>query len=318
MSSRNSLAALLVILVSVFIWAVFAPKKDLSIRISSKLEAQKQRSDLSMKEAVFFEIAGGVKFWEIRAQTSHINNSTQKSELNNIHGVFFEGGKPALNIIAPKVFWDMKKKSIEIFSPIGYEGLSRFETASLVWSLDDKMISAKDKLFFERENVTISAGAMRSDTEMEHMVLYKSPVAVMKNKGVPDIEVSASSFEVNAKSGKIFAHGSARISRGGLSVKSEEMVFDPKTNSLAALGNAVITYRDISARVASALYNINEEKVALKGSVQLKRGDSELKGDTVSLDLKDESISIKGRRSTVLIEEELIGTGKQQGGQEKK
>ncbi len=286
MNSRTSLIALAVVLSLVFVWAVFTPEKDLAKRISNKLESQKQRSDLSMKEAVFSEIAGGVKFWEIRAESSHINNSTQKAELDRIHGIFFKDGKPSLNIIAPKVFWDMKKKSIEVFSPLGYEGISRFETAS--------------------------------DTEMEKMVLEKEPVAVMKNKGVPDIEVRASSFEVNAKSGKIYARGSARISRGELSVKSDELVFEQKTNTILASGNPAINYKDIRARSASALYNINKEKVSLKGSVLLRRKDSELKGESVTVDLRDESISIKGRKSTVLIEEELIGSGKQQAGKEEK
>lgn len=318
MNSRTSLIALAVVLSLVFVWAVFTPEKDLAKRISNKLESQKQRSDLSMKEAVFSEIAGGVKFWEIRAESSHINNSTQKAELDRIHGIFFKDGKPSLNIIAPKVFWDMKKKSIEVFSPLGYEGISRFETASLVWSLDDKKIYAKDRLSFERDNVAISAGSMSSDTEMEKMVLEKEPVAVMKNKGVPDIEVRASSFEVNAKSGKIYARGSARISRGELSVKSDELVFEQKTNTILASGNPAINYKDIRARSASALYNINKEKVSLKGSVLLRRKDSELKGESVTVDLRDESISIKGRKSTVLIEEELIGSGKQQAGKEEK
>ena len=306
MNSKNTFLLLAAVLVLVFAWALLSPEENLSLKVSKKIQEQKQKSDLFMKGATFSEAVGGTKFWEIKAITSFVNKSTQKAELNEIDGTFFKQGKPSLKIIAPKVFWDMKNQSIEIFSPIGYEENSRFETRSIIWSLDDKKITAKDKIVFERDNVTILAGSMKADTELEKMLLQNSPFAVIKNKGQSDIEVRAAVFEVNAKTGHISASVAAQLKQDGLLIDSSEIAYEAKQDLLFAKGNAVIVYKDIRARCDSARYNIKREVVSLFDNVFLKRGQNELNGDRVDIDLKDETISIKGRGSRAVIEEDLI------------
>ena len=306
MNSRNTFLLLAIILLMVFVWALLSPEENLSLKVSKKIQEQKQKSDLFMKGAIFSESVGGIKFWEIKAITSFINKSTQKAEMNDIHGTFFKNGTPSLKIIAPKVFWDMKNKSIEVISPVGYEEKSRFETASLVWSLDDKKITAKEKIVFERDNVVITAGSMKADTELEKMVLQNRPVAVIRSKGLTDIDVRAKVFEVNARNGRISAAGEAVLKRGGLMIKSNEILYDAKENLLFARGGTSVYHKDITARCFAVRYNIKSEVVSLFDKVVLKRGRSELNGDRIDINIKDETISIKGRNSRAVIEEELV------------
>lgn len=306
MNSRNTFLILVITLVLVFAWALLTPEENLTLKVSKKIQEQKQKSDLYMKGATFSEAVGGTKFWEIRAINSFINKTTQKAEMNDINGTFFKNGKPSLRIIAPKVFWDMKNKSIEIVSPIGYEEKSKFETQSLIWSLDDKMITAKDKIVFERDNLMILSGSMKADTELEKMILQDSPFAAIKNKGQPDIEVRAQMFEVNAKTGHLSAKGKAKLKRGQLIINSNEMAYEAKQDLLFAKGGTRIDFKDISARCSAARYNIKREVVSLFDNVFLKRGQNELNGDRIDISLKDETISIKGRRSRAVIEEELL------------
>ncbi|MEK7375850.1 MAG: LptA/OstA family protein [Candidatus Margulisiibacteriota bacterium] len=202
----------------------------------------------------------------------------------------------------------MKNKSIEIISPLGYEEKSKFETKSILWSLDDKNITAKDRIVFERDNITIIAGSMKADTELEKMLLQNSPFAVIRNKGLPDIKVRAKEFEVNARTGYLSAGGAAELVRGELLIKSDEIAFDAKDNILFAKGGARITYKDISAVCLLAQYNIRKDAVSLLKGVSLKRGGNELNGDKIDINLKDDTISIKGRRSRVVIEEDLLSS----------
>ena len=308
MNSRNTFFLLVLILVLIFGWALFNPEENLTLKVSKKIEEQKQKSDLFMKGATFSEAVGGNKFWEIKAITSFINKSTQKAEMNEINGTFFKDGKPSLKIIAPKVFWDMRNKRIEVISPLGYQDKSKFETSSLIWSLDDKKITAKEKIVFERDNVTVTAGSMKADTDLEMMVLQNSPFALIKIKGLPDIEVRSGVFKVNAKTGFLSASGSAELKRGDLLIKSDEISFDAKQSILFAKGDTKITYKDISAVCLTARYSTKKDIVSLFTGVALNRGGNQLNGEKIDLNLKDETISIKGKKSRAVIEEELISS----------
>ncbi|MEK7375851.1 MAG: hypothetical protein AABZ57_01610, partial [Candidatus Margulisiibacteriota bacterium] len=62
MNSRNIFLFLTAVLVAAFAWAMFSPEENLSLKVSRKIEEQKQKSDLFMKGAVFSEAVGGVKF----------------------------------------------------------------------------------------------------------------------------------------------------------------------------------------------------------------------------------------------------------------
>ncbi len=99
-------------MVGIFYWAVFSPKDDVTAKISKTLKDQKQRADLFLKGVTFSETAEGLKYWEIKALTSKMNNDTGIADLIDVTGTFYRKDKPALNFVSPKVVWDMKNKTI--------------------------------------------------------------------------------------------------------------------------------------------------------------------------------------------------------------
>ena len=148
MTGRNvSIGGLIIIILISFVWALFAPKEEFRSFLRQKVAEQTKEPDLSFKKVIFSEVVDGITYWEIEAETSHVNNDTGLATLDRIKGKFFEDDRPNLKILAPKAYWNMKDKEIIIEMPQG-ENIPgagsphnyTFKADKLRWSLATKRI----------------------------------------------------------------------------------------------------------------------------------------------------------------------------------
>lgn len=306
MNKNLPVVIVLLIVISMFAWALFAPKENISKKISKKINEQKQKADLFMKGVTFSEITGGVKYWEIKSISSEINKNKDTAYLSETVGAFFKKGIPTFHIISPKILWNMKSKEIFIDSALGFSKSFKFETKKLYWSLASKKLKTDEDVIIERGDSTIYAKGFTADIALENIELAGRPRAEIKT-GRKDglLNIEADRFEIDGKNGIIKAIGLARANRGELNLNCGQLQYREKVKIITADENVKITFNDILAGSDSASYNINNDKIILSGHAAAKRGENELTGDKLIINLKDNKIGVVGRTKAV-IQDEVI------------
>lgn len=305
---KRSLPAIIVVLIvtSMFMWALFAPKENISGKISKKLSEQKQKADLFMRGVTFSEIVGGVKYWEIKSISSEINKNKDTALLTETKGAFFKKGIATFHILSPKVFWNMRNKEIFIESALGYSRNFKFETKNLNWSLASKKLKTDDDVVIDMSGSIIKAKGLSADVALEKVDLKGRPHAEIQS-GIKDgiINMDADVFEIDGIKNIIKASGFLKANQGELNIESGSAEFKDNEKILNIHDNVRISFRDIAAASDFASYNVRSRKIILIGGASAKRGGSNLNGDKLIIDLKDNKIGVMGR-TKAFIEEEVI------------
>ena len=107
-----------------FIWALYLPKSDVNRTIADIFTGQKNKIDLIYKGVVFEEIDNGVKYWELKAASSSLDNRSKIVVFENTKGTFFKNSSPTLYFVSPNASWFIDSKKIILIKPLGFDSPS--------------------------------------------------------------------------------------------------------------------------------------------------------------------------------------------------
>lgn len=333
---KLSFFLLVIGILGLFVWALYAPKQDVAQNlINATLKEQKKRSDLFYKGVTFQETEKGVKYWEIKAKTSSINNSTKIASLEGTNGTFFQKGKPVLTFIAPSAIWQMDKKQIDIYRAVGYDANSDkasidsiikkskdmptyfelpakykgkgrgffFKAENLSWDINDKNLFCKNGLWLQKGNISGMAKTLTGDVALEKVIISGNPIMYISN-GYP-AQLQAEQFAVDSKKNELSAKNGVTLTANKIILKTERAVFDQDKNIIHLSGGVTAVHKNYKALSQNAEYAIIQEKIILTKKAKLIRGKVELTGDKVAINVKTRSFSISGKSRIVIPEDEI-------------
>lgn len=326
----------IVLILMLFVWALYLPKKEATETVSEVLKTQKERLDLYFQGVTFQETVNGIKYWELKAKTSSMNRDTGIANLNSARGTFFESGKPALKFIAPKAVWDMNKKEIELIDPLGYDVKSErninkflraykskkgysifrlpalfkkrgegylFKAQNLNWKLSTKKILCSEGIWLTKGEVTGIARELSADVALEKVVLSGSPKIFINNQDITTIE--AERFEVDSLQDIISAKNNVTLSTDDIHLVADDVKYLQKYRLLQLKGNIRINYKGAHATSNLANYHMDRQIIEMTEDPSLKQAGSILKGEKIIVSLKDKQFRVIGKTKTIIPEKEL-------------
>jgi len=329
---RISISIFLLILVAFFVWSIFIPKGDLGKEIGETLKAQRQRADLFFRGVTFAEIVNGIKYWEIKAQSSDLNKTTKIATMKIVDGTFFKKGEKSLKILAPAATWKMKEKEIYLVNPLGYDAkyerefkrktkeietlksdvsefnisnsyeLTKeigywFKAKNLTWKLATKKIFCEKGVRLTKGDITAFSERLEGDVGLEHIVLTGNPKANIEQ--AERMTLLATKFEIDSKSDIMYALGNVKFVReseveGDATIVSNAASYNQRENVIEASGNVKIYFKDIQASSNLATYFVSQKKITLMGDARASRGGDELRGEKIHIFLEENRIDVEG------------------------
>ncbi|NQT28984.1 MAG: LPS export ABC transporter periplasmic protein LptC [Candidatus Saganbacteria bacterium] len=303
----------------IFLWAVFAPKEDISERIQKTIKEQQKKADLSFKDVSFEEVVSGIKYWQLKAEQASVNKSTNLATLEKVKGTFFEEGDAVLRFISPAALWDMKGKEIFLDKPLGYDVALEDQRASLLkkgagywfrannlrWDLGSKKLLCQGNIIINKGNVRGLGQKLKGDVALEKIVLSGKPKVTISRANTSPITIEAKTFEIISKDDTILAQGNPQILWQAATIDCQKIKYLQAEKKLELMGDVVINYKDIKASGQKASYLTEEEIIILEGNAKATQGDNQLSGDKVQVLLKDEKISVLGQGTVIISDEEL-------------
>ncbi|PIS28558.1 hypothetical protein COT42_07570 [Candidatus Saganbacteria bacterium CG08_land_8_20_14_0_20_45_16] len=336
LSNRVILAIALLFIGWLFSWAIFAPKEDPSNRIYQTLKQQEKQADLTFKDVTFEEIAQGIKYWQLVAESAMVNKSTQIATLKTAHGTFFKGGSPVLRFRSPAALWDMKQKEILLDKPIGYDlsledkvntllknikqrSISSFTLPpnylnghgywfaanNLSWKVATQQLLCTGQIILNKGEVTGLAERLESDVALEHILLSNNAKVIIKLVDSFPVTQEAAVFEIISRQNLIKARGQPVLYWGKAKVTATNFSFSQREETLKLDGNVTINYGDIWAFGQTGLYSLKTEEIILNGNAQAKQAENKLQGNAIKVSLKNNSLAVIGKGKVVINEGNL-------------
>lgn len=318
-----------------FIWALYIPKQDITQTISQTLKEQTQKLDLLYKGVTFQEVSNGIKYWEMKARTSSVNNSTGIATLEETNGTFFSNGKPTLKFKAPNAIWKMAEKEIILIKPIGYDAkteekgfsifdnsqekaLSYFELPSryegkgkgfffkaenLSWSLKDQEIVCENGLWIKKGEISGLAETLKADVSLEKIKILGHPKVFISDT-VPS-QLDANEFDIDNPKNTLTAKDDVVLTTNQIIVKTKTAIYDQGDNTIKLMGNVSAKYKQFTATADFAAYNLKTQTIILSGNPGLQKGSSSLTGDSVIINTRTKNFSVIGKSKIIVPEKEL-------------
>jgi len=334
---RIFLTALGLLLVGgLFYWALFIPKEDVSQRIYKTIKEQENRADLTFNKVTFEESTGGVKFWQLQAETAVVNKSTGIATLQITQGLFFKNGKPVMKFRSPAALWDMSKKEIYLDKPLGYDVNSEkqieallktagaqpasvfnlpkayqkgigywFQAKNLSWKVADQQLVCTGGIVLNKGELTGYAEKLTGDVEFKKVLLDGSPRVVLAEVQGGLVTIEANQFELDSARDLLTAHGSPVITWRDAKISSLLASYHQPENIIKLNGDVKVSYQDITAWGSSADYPTGKGLIILSGEARAKQADSRLSSDKVMVSLKDRKISLLGKSRVVIPEDKV-------------
>lgn len=331
---RITLITFVLFIASIFYWALYAPKQEISERIYETLKEQEGEADLSFKDVTFEEVVAAVKYWELSAKTAMVNKSTGIATLRNAGGTFFKDGKAVLRFRSPAALWDMKKKEILLDKPLGYDislepkiaaliknnqrsVFSRFtlpriaqkesgywfQAKNLSWKLADQKLLCTGGIVLNKGEVTGYSSRLEGDVGFEKVFLEGDPKIIITPPKTSPISLEADVFEVENSKDVILAHGNPIITWEEAKVTADDIKYLQVTETLKLNGSVKIKYKNIRATGNSASYLTSHGRIDIEGDAFAQQGENKLSGQKISVSLKDNKISVMGKGKVIISEE---------------
>jgi len=335
---RSYLPVLFVLVIlGFFIWALL-PKEDFNKKISEQIKMEKEKADVIFKNATLAEISNGIKYWELIATDSSINNSKGIADLISVDGIFFENGRPTIKFIAPTAKWLMKGNEIYLNDPIGYDVRSEkavrpliekakkegkgysifnlplkrtsafegywFEARNLNWKLATKKLLCVGAISLTKGNTSIRAEKLEADVGLENVILTGSPSAEIYSDDRAII-MNSNKMSVDSVSDTVIADGNVKISRGGSVITAGKTVYDQKNNLVSLTGDVYILNGQISAFAKRAEYDLKGDMVTLIDKAKAKRSGNEIYGDRMTIYLGRNKIVVQGKTKATVKQTEM-------------
>ena len=325
------------ILVGFFMWAML-PRDDYTKKVSEKLKSEKKKADVIFKDATLAEVYEGIKYWELVAKSSVINNSIGKADLTIVDGLFFEKGKPTIKFLAPTAVWHIKKNDILLNDPIGfdikYENIVRSELAkvnditrlrsvfhlpgkvgnkyegywfaakNLNWRLSTKKLICTGSITLTKGDILINSEKLMADVGLENVVLTGHPSGEIYSDS-RKVDISADRFLVDSYKDIITADQNVVITRNGSRITATKAVYDQKAGIIVLSGDVFLTDGTIKAYSKNASYDINSNRISLLDKAKANRDGNEVYGEKMTILLGQNKIMIEGRAKAKIKESEL-------------
>ncbi|MBI5698978.1 LPS export ABC transporter periplasmic protein LptC [Candidatus Saganbacteria bacterium] len=303
---RLGFSAFVLFILFLFVWALYLPKEEIATTISRTLEQQRDRLDLFFQGVTFQESSNGVKYWEIKAKSSSLNNTTGLATLEEATGYFYESGRPALKFISPRAFWQMDQKEIYLENPLGYdvksEGSIRkflaeikdkdvsvfslparyrtsgegtlFKAKRLSWRMTNKKLLCEGGIWLNKGEITGTGDTLQADVGLKKVLLLGHPRVVIMNEY--PTQIVADEFEVDSPSDTLLARGRVEMQSGQIKVSANKAVYDQRAQT-----------------------------VTLTGNTRIYRQGSWLSGKTIVFSVKEKTFKVQGQTRVVIPEEEI-------------
>lgn len=284
-----------------FYWALFVPKEDLFLKISKELKKQTHKVDLLMKGVVFSESIGKKKYWQIRAAKSTVNKDIGVAILENVDGIIFSNNKPYIKFSSPIIKWEIKKHYLRIEKPIGHEKFYKFNVPFLEWAIEDNKLFSEGDIQILGRNIEVKSKKLSGKPDIKEINLESNVSAKLWHKGEL-VVLTAEKLTIDGNTGNILAKGKCNLKSNELSLNSEEISFEPKSNYVRLLENVIFNHRDITATCKKAEFLLGGRIVTLQYNVNAKKGDNVIRTDKLKIDLKSNRIIMDGQ-SEIFIEE---------------
>jgi lipopolysaccharide transport protein LptA len=332
---RSGFLAFVLFILFLFVWALYLPKEEIADTISRTLEQQRERLDLFFQGVTFQESSGGVKYWEIKARSSSLNNTTGLATLEEATGYFYESGRPALKFISPRAFWQMNQQEIYLENPLGYdiksEGQVReflseikdkdvsvfslparyrtsgegtlFKAKKLSWKMINKKLLCEGGIWLNKGEITGTGDTLQADVGLKKVLLYGHPRVIISNEN-PTMIV-AERFEVDTPRDTLSAAGDVKIDSDRIKIRSDRALYDQKNDSLELNDRVRVTYEDTRVEARRAHYDLKQQIITLTESTRFYRRGSRLSGNTIVVSVKDKTFKVLGKTRVVIPEEEI-------------
>lgn len=303
---RLGFLAFVLFILFLFVWALYLPKEEIADTITRTLEQQRERLDLFFQGVTFQESSNGVKYWEIQARSSSLNNTTGLATLEEATGYFYESGRPALKFISPRAYWQMKQKEIYLENPLGYDVKSEghireflseikdkdvsvfslparyrtsgegtlFKAKKLSWKMINKKLLCEGGIWLNKGEITGTGDTLQADVGLKKVLLYGHPRIVIMNEY--PTQIVADEFEVDTPSDTVLARRRVEMQSGQIKVTADKAVYDQRAQT-----------------------------VTLTENTRIYRRGSWLSGNTIVFSVKDKTFKVQGKTRVVIPEEEI-------------
>ena len=297
--------------------------------ISETLKEQTHKLDLFYKGVTFQETSNGTKYWEIKARSSSVNNSTGVATLEETNGTFFSSGVPTLKFKAPSALWYINKKEIILTRPLGYDAKSEekgvsffkninnsgpsyfelptryngkgkgfcFKAENLTWNISSQKIVCENGLWIKKGEISGMAESLQADVSLEKIQIKGHPKVFISDT-IPS-QLEANEFEIDNPKNSLTAKNGVVLTANQIIVKTDTAVYNQENGMVDLAGNVNATISN------SARYDVNKQLMFLAGNPKLTKGDSSLSGTEIIIDAKTRNFSVKGKSKIIIPEKEL-------------
>lgn len=326
--------AIVLLILFLFVWALYLPKTDITATIAKTIEEQRSKLDLYFEGVTFQESANGVLYWEIKAKDSSLNKTTNIATLEDAKGTFFRNGKPAMKFISPYVLWDMDRKEYILrtrsASTCGRKAAVRefleetkkyssfilpalaltnnegyfFKAKALNWKLKTQRIVCTGGIYIKKGNLSGTADKLTADVSLEHLMITGNPCVLNLVNGTLNT-IEAKSFEVDSINDELTANEGVTLTSDGLRLTARGLVYKQREDTIYFHPEVEMFYQEAQAQSDFAAYRIKKQEITLEKGAKLIRNGSELTGDKVIVSLQKKTFKVTGKTRIVIPEKEL-------------
>lgn len=212
--------------------------------------------------------------WEIKAKRAEYSKDRKIAQITDLEGIFFEAGKKALRVKAPKGEIRTDERIISLKGGVQGLALERGTTLNadqIRWTPDKKIVVAEGAVV---------------------LVDPKQQVEVKGKRMVGDIAIKSVTLD-----GGVTATSKLRQSK----LVSDKAVWQVPEKILKAIGNVVYNQTKpdvVSLQTGQASWDMKKDEIiALKG-VQYQSADLKVQGTSGTALLKDRTVKIQGKVSS--------------------
>ncbi len=212
--------------------------------------------------------------WEIKAKRAEYSKDRKIAQITGLEGTFFEAGKKALRVKAPK--GEIRTDERTIFLKGGVQGLAMERGTTLNadqirWTPDKKIVIAEGAvvLFDPKQQVTVKGKRMVGDIAIQSVTLEGGVTATSKP-------------------------GQAKL-------VCNKAVWQVPEKILKAMGNVVYNQAKpdvVSLQAGQASWNMDTDEIVALGGVRYQSADLKVQGTSGTALLKDRQVKIQGKVSS--------------------
>ncbi len=145
------------------------------------LSATDAEADLVIKGLHLTETSGDKLLWEIEADSAQVYQEQQSAQLKNIRLTLYEEQRQILKLRSDNGRLDIQNRDMSVEGQVVAhlpDGLT-FETNSLTWENQKRLISTSEPVNISRDNIKIRGMGLVADVGLEKFTLHNGVTTVI-------------------------------------------------------------------------------------------------------------------------------------------